>query len=148
MSFVASKSDTSARASIRLRPTGGLQSLGIDYPILSDPDRAVARAYGVLRAHGFPRAAFYIGKDGRILDVDCHVRPSSHGADVGRRLEAQGFRLHDRKPRFICTAMRVLKTLTTALLAGVPARAGERRTTVAIEETDSSSTAAPPTRAA
>jgi thioredoxin-dependent peroxiredoxin len=67
------------------------QSLGIDYPILSDPDRSVARAYGVLRANGFPaRCTFYIGKDGRILDVDSHVRPSSHGADVAGKLEALG----------------------------------------------------------
>ena len=67
------------------------QSLGIDYPILSDPDRAVARAYGVLRATGFPaRCTFYIGKDGRILDVDNHVRPLSHGADVAGRLAELG----------------------------------------------------------
>lgn len=67
------------------------QSLGIDYPILSDPDRSVARAYGVLRVTGFPeRWTFYIGKDGRILDVDKQVRPLSHGADVAGRLAALG----------------------------------------------------------
>lgn len=67
------------------------QSLGVDYPILSDPGRAVARAYGVLRASGFPaRRTFFIGKDGRILDVDSDVRPASHGADVAERLAALG----------------------------------------------------------
>jgi peroxiredoxin Q/BCP len=67
------------------------ESLGIDYPILSDPGKAVARAYGVLRATGFPaRWTFYIGKDGRILDVDSHVRPLRHGADVAGRLAALG----------------------------------------------------------
>ena len=63
------------------------ESLGIDYPIQSDPEKTVARAYGVLGATGFPsRWTFYIGKDGRILDVDRQVRPASHGADVAGRL--------------------------------------------------------------
>ena len=67
------------------------ESLAVDFPILSDPDKAVARAYGVLRPTGFPaRWTFYIGKDGRILDVDSHVRPLSHGADVAGRLAALG----------------------------------------------------------
>ena len=56
-------------------------SLGIDYPILSDPTKAVARAYGVLAASGFAsRWTFYIGRDGRILDIDKQVRAASHGA--------------------------------------------------------------------
>lgn len=67
------------------------ESLGIDYPILSDPGKAVARAYGVLGATGFPaRWTFYIGRDGRILDVDKHVRPGSHGPDVVGKLTALG----------------------------------------------------------
>jgi peroxiredoxin Q/BCP len=67
------------------------ESMGIDYPILSDPGKSVARAYGVLSASGFPsRWTFYIGKDGRILDVDKQVRPSSHGADVAGRLSQLG----------------------------------------------------------
>src|ERR1700681_2015924 len=45
------------------------ESMGIDYPILSDPGKSVARAYGVLGAAGFPsRWTFYIGNDGRIVD--------------------------------------------------------------------------------
>jgi len=51
----------------------------------------VARAYGVLSVAGFPsRWTFYIGKDGRILDIDKNVQPSSHGADVARKLEQLG----------------------------------------------------------
>lgn len=66
-------------------------SMGIDYPILSDVDGAVARRYGVLGASGFPsRWTFYIGEDGRILEIDRHVLVSSHGGDVARRLEALG----------------------------------------------------------
>ena len=66
-------------------------SLGIDYPILSDPTKEVARAYGVLGRSGFPsRWTFYIGMDGRLLDIDRSVRPSSHGADVAAKLDALG----------------------------------------------------------
>jgi peroxiredoxin Q/BCP len=65
------------------------ESLGIDYPILSDPTREVARAYGVLGATGFPdRWTFYIGADGRILDIDTSVHTRSHGADVVEKLKA------------------------------------------------------------
>jgi len=62
-------------------------SLGIDYPILSDPDRTAARAYGVIGQSGFPsRWTFYIGQDGRILEIDKHVRVTTHGTDVAARL--------------------------------------------------------------
>ena len=65
------------------------RSLGVDYPILSDPDGAAARAYGVLGGSGFPeRWTFYIGADGRILEIDKHVRASSHGDDVAARLDS------------------------------------------------------------
>lgn len=62
-------------------------SLGIDYPVLSDPDGTVARAYGVIGASGFPsRWTFYIGTDGRILEIDKHVHAATHGKDVAARL--------------------------------------------------------------
>jgi len=63
-------------------------SLGVDYPILSDPTKAVARAYGVLGPSGMAsRWTVYIGRDGRILDIDKQVRAASHGADVAKRLQ-------------------------------------------------------------
>ena len=66
-------------------------SLGIDYPILSDPTKEAARAYGVLGRSGYAsRWTFYIGLDGRILAVDRTVRPSFHGADVAATLESLG----------------------------------------------------------
>lgn len=61
--------------------------LGLDMPVLSDADRRVARAYGVLGASGLPsRWTFYVGLDGRIeaIDKDVHVR--THGADIERAL--------------------------------------------------------------
>ena len=67
------------------------RSLGIDYPILSDPGKAVARAYGVLGASGHAsRWTFYIGADGRILDIDRKVHASSHGRDLAARLTELG----------------------------------------------------------
>jgi peroxiredoxin Q/BCP len=67
------------------------QSLGLNFPILSDPGQTVARAYGVLGASGFPsRWTFYVGRDGRILHIDTHVRPASHGADVAEMLNSLG----------------------------------------------------------
>lgn len=64
-------------------------ALGLDYPILSDTTKGVARAYGVLSRSGYPRRwTFYIGEDGRILYVDKSVRPRLHGEDVADRLRA------------------------------------------------------------
>ena len=65
------------------------ESLGLAYPILSDPTKEVARAYGVLGPSGYAsRWTFYIGADGRILDIDTKVSAASHGADVVARLAA------------------------------------------------------------
>ena len=64
------------------------KSLGVDYPILSDPSKAVARAYGVLGPSGFAsRSTFYIGADGRILDIDKNVSAASHGRDVVSKIK-------------------------------------------------------------
>lgn len=66
------------------------ESLSTDYPILSDPDKKVAEAYGVLiPGMGFAnRWTFYIGPDGKILDIDRHVKAQTAGADVAAKLDA------------------------------------------------------------
>ena len=67
------------------------ESLGLDYPILSDPTKETAKAYGVLMAMGFAsRWTFYVGKDGNILYVDREVNTKSAGADVARKLGELG----------------------------------------------------------
>lgn len=67
------------------------ESLGVDYPILSDPSRDVARAYGVLSRSGYAsRWTFYIGMNGRILAIDKAVRAASHGSDVAVKLAELG----------------------------------------------------------
>ena len=69
------------------------ESLGLDYPILSDPTKQTARAYGVLGASGFAqRWTFYIGPNGRLLAIDKAVKPGTHGLDVVERLRALGLR--------------------------------------------------------
>jgi peroxiredoxin Q/BCP len=66
-------------------------SLGLMYPILSDPSRDVARAYGVLSRSGFAsRWTFYIGADGRILAIDRQVHAASHGSAILARLKELG----------------------------------------------------------
>ena len=64
--------------------------LQLTIPILSDPDRKVSGAYGVLRVAYAARHTFYIGPDGKILYVDREVHPKTAGEDVAKRLEALG----------------------------------------------------------
>ena len=67
------------------------KSLELDFPVLSDPTKATARAYGVLAPSGFAsRRTFYIGVDGRIAAIDKEVHASSHGGDVVAQLKTLG----------------------------------------------------------
>jgi peroxiredoxin Q/BCP len=67
------------------------EHVGADYPILADPTKEVASAYGVLGMVGFAsRWTFYIGPDGRILHIDKSVKTSTAGADVAKKLEELG----------------------------------------------------------
>jgi peroxiredoxin Q/BCP len=59
-----------------------------DYPILSDPDKKTAAAYGVLGQAGYAsRWTFYIGPDGKILDIDKKISVRTAGEDVVKKLE-------------------------------------------------------------
>ena len=67
------------------------ESLGLDYPILSDPTKKTAEAYGILNPKGVSsRVTFYVGKDGRILYIDKAVKTGSHGADIAKKLGELG----------------------------------------------------------
>jgi peroxiredoxin Q/BCP len=58
-----------------------------DFPILSDPEKTAATAYGVLSPSGLARRwTFYIGGDGRILYIEKKVVPSTAGADLAAKL--------------------------------------------------------------
>jgi peroxiredoxin Q/BCP len=68
------------------------ESLKLDYPILSDPDRAVAQAYGLVKNKqgNAARWTFYIGADGKILHVDKKVNSGEAGKDVAAKLKELG----------------------------------------------------------
>ena len=67
-------------------------SLELDYPILSDPGKKTARAFGVLepRERYALRHTVYIGPDGKVLFVDRDVNVKTAGADMVARLEELG----------------------------------------------------------
>lgn len=59
-----------------------------DFPILGDPTKETAKAYGVLNpewgaAH---RWTFYIDRDGRIAAIDKAVKAATSGEDMVARL--------------------------------------------------------------
>ena len=67
------------------------ESLSSDFPILADPAKTVARAYGVLGPFGVARRwTFYIGADGVIQYIDKEVKTSTAGPDIAARLAALG----------------------------------------------------------
>lgn len=64
---------------------------GADFPMLSDPDRTTAAAYGVIGPIGLARRwTFYIGPDGRILAIDKAISTSTAGEDLIAKLKALG----------------------------------------------------------
>jgi peroxiredoxin Q/BCP len=70
---------------------GFAESTGADFPLLSDPSKAVAEAYGVLQAGTFARReTFYIGVDGTILKIDRQVQPDTSAQDMVANLDELG----------------------------------------------------------
>lgn len=63
--------------------------LGLDYPILSDTDKSVAKAYGLLNPERgvAQRWTYIIGKDGKILAIDKDVKTADHATDVAKKLD-------------------------------------------------------------
>ena len=60
---------------------------GADFPMLSDPDKKTAEAYGVLGTRGFAnRWTFYIDKSGRIAAIEKMVRPATSAEDMLAKL--------------------------------------------------------------
>jgi len=69
------------------------ESLKLDYPILSDPTKSVAGAYGVLQGSSpYPRRwTFYIDKDGVVRGIDKEVKVDKAGADMAAKIKELGF---------------------------------------------------------
>lgn len=68
------------------------KSLDVDYPILSDADGSVAKAYGVVGGlRPVPqRWTFFIGAGGKILHIDKAVKTATHADDVAAKLKELG----------------------------------------------------------
>jgi peroxiredoxin Q/BCP len=64
-----------------------------DFPILANPDKKVALAYGVIAADAPPdrqfarRWTFYIDPTGRIAAIDKAVKPATSGQDIVENLK-------------------------------------------------------------
>ena len=58
-----------------------------DFPMLSDPTKETAKAYGVLNERGTAsRWTFYIDRNGRIAAIDKMVRPDTSAEDMIAKL--------------------------------------------------------------
>jgi thioredoxin-dependent peroxiredoxin len=67
------------------------QAHNADFPLLSDPSKETANAYGVLSERGFAnRWTFYIGKDGKITAIDKQVKPATSAEDMAAMLQQLG----------------------------------------------------------
>ena len=68
------------------------ESLKLDYPILSDPSKETAKAFGVLNERGMAnRWTYYIDKNGKIAAVDQKVNTDNHGKDIAAKLKELNF---------------------------------------------------------
>ena len=72
------------------------KSLEGNFPLLSDPEKVAADAYGVLGFAGLyaKRWTFYIDIDGVIRHIDKDVETATAGQDIAKRLATLGFPLH------------------------------------------------------
>jgi len=65
-----------------------------DFPLLSDPTKEAAKAYGVLNFMGVAsRHTFYIGVDGTIMKIDAKVKPATSAQDMAKTLGELGVAL-------------------------------------------------------
>ena len=62
------------------------------FPILSDPEKTMSSAYGVLSPRGYAqRWTFYIDREGIILEIDKQVNPGRAGEQLVNNLELLNF---------------------------------------------------------
>ncbi len=63
------------------------EETGADFPLLSDPDGSVAKAYGVYTRGFARRYTFYIDAQGLITHIDKAVKPSTSAEDMLAQLQ-------------------------------------------------------------
>lgn len=62
-----------------------------DFPMLSDPSKAAAKAYNVLNLFRVAsRVTFYISKEGEILKIDDDISPKTAAEDIAKNLKLLG----------------------------------------------------------
>tara|TARA_R110001599_G_scaffold353795_2_gene597949 strand:- start:99124 stop:99645 length:522 start_codon:yes stop_codon:yes gene_type:complete len=66
------------------------ESTEADFPLLSDPSKGVADAYGVLTMGYAMRETFYIDVDGTIVKIDRDVAPATSAEDMAATLGELG----------------------------------------------------------
>lgn len=70
---------------------GFAESTKADFPLLSDPSKATAKAYGVLHTMGFAkRHTIYISDTGTVLKIDTEVKPKTSAEDMAATLGELG----------------------------------------------------------
>lgn len=70
-----------------------------DFPLLSDPEKITAAAYGVLHERGYAvRHTFYIDLDGKISAIDREVKPATSAEDMAAMLGKLGVALRHPAP--------------------------------------------------
>lgn len=77
------------------------EEYGLDFPVLSDPDKTMTADYGVLGAGGYAnRWTYYIDAQGVVVQIDKATNPATAGTDLARSMAELGF------PRSSQTAAR------------------------------------------
>ena len=67
------------------------EKTGADFPMLSDPTKAAAKAYQVLNMFRVAsRVTFYISKEGKILKIDDDISPKTAAEDMANTLGELG----------------------------------------------------------
>jgi|SRR5690625_464618 len=76
------------------------EATGADFPLLSDPDRSVAKEWGVLiPVVGVARRhTFYIDRDGRLLKIDRKINPATAAEDMMATLDELGIPRRNAEP--------------------------------------------------
>jgi peroxiredoxin Q/BCP len=70
-----------------------------DFPLLSDPTKKTAEAYGVLGALGMAnRWTFYVSKNGMIQAIDKQVKAATSAEDLSATLHDLGVPLREQPP--------------------------------------------------
>jgi peroxiredoxin Q/BCP len=69
------------------------KKLDLNYPLLSDTNKKVAKAYGILLDRGFSRrVTFIIAPDGKIAHIFNKVNVKNHGEQIEKKLKELNFK--------------------------------------------------------